>query len=91
MYRYILILETRKTTPPKGEKDMMSINGQVEGIAIAKYRKGQFTLTCKKSNGFYCITFHNGRKTNITKYTKDKDEANNYILKEIKAGYKRVL
>ncbi len=68
---------------------MKSMNGQVDGLAIAKYRKGKFTLTCKKSNGFYCVTFHNGRYTNSTKYSKSKDEMNNYILEALKEGYKR--
>ena len=68
---------------------MYSINGQVDGVVIAKYRKGKFTLTCKVSNGFYCVTFHNGRQTNITKYSKDKDEANKFILDSIKEGFKR--
>lgn len=26
---------------------MMSVRGQVDGVALAKYRKGKFTLTCK--------------------------------------------
>lgn len=68
---------------------MMKMNGQVEGIAIAKYRCGKFTLTCKKSNGFYCVTFHNGRQTNITMYSKDKDEMNRYIKEQIAEGYRR--
>ena len=68
---------------------MKNMNGQVEGLVIAKYRNGKFTLTCKKSNGFYCVTFYNGRQTNVTAYSKDKNEMNNYILEKIKEGYKR--
>lgn len=64
--------------------------GQVTGQTIAIYRKGKFTLTCKISNGFYCVTFHNGRQTSATRYSKDKDEMNAYIAKHIKEGYKRI-
>ena len=66
-----------------------SMNGQVDGIAVAIYRKGKFTITCKKSNGFYCATFHNGRYTNTTWYSKDKDEMNDCIKEQIKQGFKR--
>jgi len=69
---------------------MKKMNGQVEGLAVAKYRKGKFTLTCKINNGFYCVTFYNGRQTNVTAYSKDKDEMNNYILDAIKEGYKKI-
>lgn len=68
---------------------MESMRGQVEGLAIAKYRHGKFTLTCKVSNGFYCITFHNGRQSATTKYSKDKNEMNQYIKKAIAEGYKK--
>ena len=68
---------------------MEYMKGQVEGLAIAKYRKGKFTLTCKVSNGFYCVTFHNGRQSAATRYSKDKTEMNNYILDALKEGYKR--
>lgn len=68
---------------------MMSMRGQVEGIAIAKYRKGKFTLTCKVSNGFYCVTFHNGRQSATTRYSKDKNEMNEYIKNAIKEGYRK--
>ena len=69
---------------------MKRMNGQVEGLAIAKYRSGKFTLTCKKSNGFYCVTFHNGRQTNVTYYSKDKDEMNSYIKEQMAKGFKKV-
>lgn len=68
---------------------MQRMNGQVNGITKATYRMGKFTLTCKESNGFYCVTFHNGRQTNITYYSNDKDEMNNYIKEHIAKGYKR--
>ena len=68
---------------------MKSVRGQVDGTTIAKYRKGKFTLTCKVSNGFYCVTFHNGRQSATTRYSKDKNEMNNYILEAIKDEYKR--
>jgi len=69
---------------------MKTLNGQIEGVPIAKYKMRQFTLTCKISNGFYCVTFHNGRYTNITRYSKDKDEMNRFILKAIEEGYRRI-
>ena len=69
---------------------MQKMNGQVEGITVATYKKGKFTITCKKSNGFYCATFHNGRQTNTTFFSKDKDEMNACIKEKIKEGFRRV-
>ena len=69
---------------------MQRMCGQVNGIVVAVYKRGKFTLTCKKSNGFYCVTFHNGRYSNWTFYSKDKDEMNSYIKKSIAEGYKKV-
>ena len=68
---------------------MMKTRGQVEGIAIAKYRRGKFTLTCKEVNGYYCVTFHNGRQSASTLYSDDKDEMNNYIMMAIEQGYRK--
>ena len=50
---------------------MKSMNGQVDGIAIAKYRKGKFTLTCKKSNGFYWDPDTNKKQYEFLYYDKD--------------------
>ncbi|MBQ2347791.1 MAG: hypothetical protein II388_05395 [Clostridia bacterium] len=69
---------------------MMTMRALVEGPAIAEYRKGKFTLTCKISNGFYCVTFHNGRQSVNTFYSKNKNEMNDFIRKEVKDGFKRV-
>lgn len=69
---------------------MKFMRGQVDGVIVAKYRKGKFTLTCKVSNGFYCVTFHNGRQTSVTRYSKNKDEMNAYIADQIKEGYRRI-
>lgn len=69
---------------------MMTIRAQIEGRTIAEYRRGKFTLTCKISNGFYCVTFHNGRQSVNTFYSKDKEEMNNFIRKELRDGFKRV-
>ena len=68
---------------------MKRMNGLVEGLTIAKYRLRQFTLTCKVSNDFYCVTFYNGRQTHVTYYSKDKNEMNEYIKKSIAEGYRR--
>jgi NMD protein affecting ribosome stability and mRNA decay len=40
-------------------------------------------------NGYYCATF-NVRQTNTTYYSKDKEEINDLIRKEIAKGFKRV-
>lgn len=71
---------------------MKVINGVVDGITVALYKRGKFTWRCKKtSDGFYCATFHNGRQTATTYYSKDKNEINDLIRKEIADGFKRVL
>ena len=69
---------------------MESFRGSVTGLAVAIYCKGKFTWTCRISNGFYCATFHNGRQTSQTYYSKDKQEINNLILKEIRNGFQKV-
>ena len=69
---------------------MKSMSGQVDGITVAEYRKGKFTLTCKTSGEFYCVTFHNGRQSATTHYSKDKAEMNEYIKEAIADGYKRI-
>lgn len=66
---------------------MRSTRGQVEGITVAKYRKGKFTWTCKISGQFYCATFHNGRQSVTTYYSTNKDEINALIKKELKDGF----
>lgn len=68
---------------------MKTMRGQVDGNTIAKYRKGSFTLTCKISGPFYCVTFHNGRQSATTLYSEDKAEMNAYIKEAIAEGYKR--
>lgn len=69
---------------------MKSMNGTVEGVIVATYRRGKFTWDCMISNGFYCATFYNGRQTCTTYYSKDKNEINNLIRKEISEGFKRI-
>jgi hypothetical protein len=69
---------------------MKSMRGSVDGLIIATYRKGKFTWNCRFSNGFYCATFNNGRQTNQTYYSEDKQEINDLIRKEIAKGFKRV-
>lgn len=69
---------------------MESMRGSVDGLIIATYRKGKFTWNCRISNGFYCATFHNGRQTSQTYYSKDKQEINDLIRKEMADGFKRV-
>ena len=69
---------------------MRKMNGQVEGITVAMYRKGKFTWTCKKSGKFFCATFHNGRQTSVTHYSDDGREINELIRKEIEKGFKKV-
>lgn len=66
---------------------MRSMRGQVEGITVAKYRKGKFTWTCKTSGQFYCATFHNGRQSATTYYSTNKDEINALIKKELENGF----
>ena len=70
---------------------MKTFKGQVEGKIVAKYRKWNFTWTCKISDDFYCATFHNGRQTAVTYYSKDKNEVNELIKKELKDGFKRIM
>ena len=69
---------------------MKSMRGSVEGLIIAKYRRGSFEWNCRVSNGFYCATFYNGRQTSQTYYSKDKNEVNELIKNEIAKGFKRV-
>lgn len=72
---------------------MKSFRGQLAewgAVTVAKYRKGKFTITCKTYNGFYFMTFHNGKQASTTRYTDNKDEANAWMLEQIKEGYKRV-
>lgn len=69
---------------------MKCMRGTVEGIVVARYRRRSFTWTCKISNGFYCATFHNGRQSATTYYSKDKEEINDLIRKELQEGYKKV-
>ena len=57
---------------------------------IATYRYNKMTLKCYQNDGWYIVQWHNGRQTGRIGYTKDKDEANNYILNAIQGGYKRV-
>lgn len=68
---------------------MKTMRGTVEGIIVARYRKGKFTWTCKISNNFYCATFHNGRQSATTYYSTDKNEINELMKKEIKNGYRK--
>ena len=69
---------------------MRKIRGTVDGIIIATYKKDKFTWTCKKSGIFYCATFHNGRQSATTYYSKDNNEINDLIKQEIISGYKRI-
>lgn len=71
---------------------MESFNGQVEGGRIvAIYQREGFRVTCKALNGYYFVTFHNGRQTNVTRYSQNKDEMNAYVVKEfIRDGFRRV-
>lgn len=72
------------------EKHMKSFRGSVDGLLVATYKKGSFEWNCRISNGFYCATFWNGRQTSQTYYSKDKNEINELISKEIAKGFKRV-
>ena len=69
---------------------MRSMRGTVDGIIVATYRNNGFTWTCKISNNFYCATFHNGRQSATTYYSKDKNEINELIRKEIAYGFKKI-
>lgn len=69
---------------------MKSMRGAVDGIIVAKYRKGKFTWTCKTSGNFYCATFHNGRQSATTYYSKDKNEINDLIREELIYGFKKI-
>ena len=72
---------------------MKMMIGTVNGITVAEYKKAgcNFKFTCKVSNGFYCITFYNGRQSYRTRYTKDKNEANAYVKEHIIAdGFYKV-
>ena len=57
---------------------------------VAKYRKGSFTITCKTYKNIYFMEFHNGRQSATTRYTEDKNEANEWMKKQIQEGFKRV-
>lgn len=69
---------------------MNSFKGSVDGVVIATYRKGSFTWVCRKSNGFFCATFHNGRQSARTYFSKDANEINELIKKEILNGFRKV-
>ena len=69
---------------------MKSIKGQVKGRTVAKYRLDCFTLTCKIADGYYYVTFHNGRQSAMTFYSSDKNEMNDYIRQALREGYRRV-
>lgn len=69
---------------------MKTIKGQVDGLTVAIYRNGKFTWTCKISDDFYCATFHNGRKSATTYYSKDKNEINELIKDELSKGFRKV-
>lgn len=66
---------------------MKLMKGTVEGQTVATYRKGPLTWICKISNGFYTATFHNGRQSAMTYYTKDKNEINEFIKAEVANGF----
>ena len=67
---------------------MKSFNGQAKGIEVARYRYigSRMELICKVYGDTYLITFYNGRQSSRTRFTEDKDEANAYIMEEIKTG-----
>ena len=69
---------------------MKSMRGTVDGIIVAEYRKGKFTWTCKTSGNFYCATFHNGRQSTTTYFSKGKNEINELIRKEIRLSFKKI-
>jgi len=68
----------------KSERDFIPA-----GAIIATYKKDKFTWNCRISNGFYCATF-NVRKTNVTYYSKDKEDINNLIKEQIAKGFRKV-
>lgn len=68
---------------------MKKMNGIPEGQIIATYKKDKFTWNCRISGVFYCATF-NVRCTNVTYYSKDKNEINDLIKEQIMDGFKRV-
>lgn len=57
---------------------------------IAEYRLRKFTLNCRICEDWYCVTWHNGRQTAVTYYSKDKEAMNDFIREHLKEGYKRV-
>ena len=65
------------------------MNGIPEGLIIATYKKDKFTWNCRISNGFYCATF-NVRQTNITYYSREKEEINELIRAELAKGFRKV-
>ena len=66
-------------------------SGVVTGLApIATYRRDRMTYQCFVNKGYYIIQFHNGRQTGRVGYTRNKHEANQYILKQIRDGFKKV-
>lgn len=68
---------------------MKKMDGIVDGNVVAIYKRGNFTWTCRISNGFYCATF-NVRQTNRTYYSRNKEEINNLIKSEITKGFKKI-
>lgn len=72
---------------------MKSFRGQLAewgAKTVAEYRRGAFTITCKTYDGFYFMTFHNGRQSATTRYTDNKDEANEWMKKQILEGFKKI-
>ena len=70
---------------------MTTFKGSVEGKVVGRYRKGKFTYTCRiTSDGWYTATWNNGRQTNVTYASKDKEEINNHMRHEILDGYRRI-
>lgn len=68
---------------------MRTLKGTVDGLIVAKYRKGRLTWTCKISNNLYSATFYNGRQSATTYYSTDKNEINELIRKELKNGFRK--
>ena len=63
-------------------------NGTVEGILVASYRRGKFTWNCRiTEDGFYTATFHNGRQSNTTYFSRDAREINDLIKKQLADGF----
>lgn len=72
---------------------MKSFNGQLDewgAVTVAVYRRGKFKIICKTFNEMYFMTFHNGRYASVTRYTENKDEANEWMLKQIQEGFRRI-